>query len=922
MRSRRIPFLLSFASLLAAPSLALAHDVDGAALVRLLGPSAKDAFAPRWAGGMGALVRLPAGARASDVGLREVAPGFARLWGPPSRIVAFADAHPGWSIEVAPPLRTLLDTATGSIGSTIANESGLDGTGVLVGIADTGLDVTHPDFLDEQGHTRVAWLLDVSATPLGLHPDLEQEFGSTDANGHPVGAVWAAADIDAMVAQRGAQIPQDEVGHGTLVASCAAGNGLGGHSPYVGVAPKATLLVARITGAADASIGNDDLLRGVAFLFGRASALNRPVVVNLSIGTDFGPHDGTMAWEQVLASYVGPQHPGRALVAAAGNSGSIAETTVHQSVHASSGTTMRVPVPTSGATNGGVEVWVAMHGGSGLRVGLDGPDGTWISPVAAGDSAGKNTSDYDAAVYNGSQPNSSPVPAQSHGAVVVWQRHWPSGTYFVTLEGSGTAELYIQATGDASIPGIRDVGFAFGVRESTINLPATSPSIIGVGCTINKPSWRNEHGVRLGLIVPVLDAAGGMVNPRLTRDAVAGEPCWFSSAGPTLTGIQKPEIMAPGAAIVGAMSQQAIPPATSSIFTNPGCPNKDGTGTDPTCQEIDGVHAASFGTSFSAPLVSGTVAVLLQHDPTLTQDEILAALQGGAHPLRGAAPFEDQAGVGEVDVLGAVAAADRLRTPQSALPDPSASWITLGADTYLADGSTPLQAVVELRAAPQGQEPALPADGFAEGRLVPYALVDATPYEGAVSSFVRRGPGVWLATVQLPAGLGGSRLTVGARFDGSDIVSPKSIPIATDVWNAGYPASVRGGCSTTARGAASAASPVAWIGALFFLATAMRRRSRGLRASEAALHGEVAARPPAGAPRGLRLQGGGSTTGTLARFLRHPRACREAPRPHPLLRTTGRRRAPRSFRPVPERAPDRTRRSPETPRLGRNRSRR
>ena len=54
--------------------------------------------------------------------------------------------------------------------------------------------------------------------------------------------------------------------------------------------------------------------------------------MNLSLGTDFGPHDGTMAWEETLASYVGPTHPGHALVVAAGNSGDITTQGVHASV--------------------------------------------------------------------------------------------------------------------------------------------------------------------------------------------------------------------------------------------------------------------------------------------------------------------------------------------------------------------------------------------------------------------------------------------------------------------------------------------------------------------------------------------------------------------------------------------------------------
>jgi hypothetical protein len=105
-----------------------------------------------------------------------------------------------------------------------------------------------------------------------------------------------------------------------------------------------------------------------------------------------------------------------------------------------------------------------------------------------------------------------------------------------------------------------------------------------------------------------------------------------------------------------------------------------------------------------------------------------------------------------------------------------------------------MQAILELRSASTGAGVAPPADGFADGRLVAYVLVDGLPYAGGIASLTRRGPGVWLATVQLAGGLGGNNLTIGATFDGNAIVAAKSIPIATDAWNADYPPSIAGGC--------------------------------------------------------------------------------------------------------------------------------
>ena len=73
-----------------------------------------------------------------------------------------------------------------------------------------------------------------------------------------------------------------------------------------------------------------------------------------------------------------------ALVAAAGNSGSVASAPTHQTVRVTSGTRMRVPIETTGASKGGVQVWVTLRSKGKIAIGLDSPDGTWIDPVDEG----------------------------------------------------------------------------------------------------------------------------------------------------------------------------------------------------------------------------------------------------------------------------------------------------------------------------------------------------------------------------------------------------------------------------------------------------------------------------------------------------------------------------------------------------------
>ena len=820
---------------------------DAAAILRVLGPRAEALYAPKTRT-IGALVSLPSGTSAASLGVVEVAPGIGKLEGGASALLAWSSAHPSLRMEIATPLTTLLDKAAKWTNRAAAQqEFGTYGDGVVVGVVDTGLDVTHPDFIDANGHSRVAWFLDLSVPATGEYPALESQFGVMDATGTIYGRVMTGADIDAARAT-GATLPIDEVGHGTHVTGIAAGNGRASSSvgtQYVGMAPHATLVIARASDEGTESFTTDALLSGVAFVYDRADALGMPVVTNISLGSESGPHDGTMMWEQTIASHIDPSNPanaGHALVVAAGNSGSIVDTPTHQSVHVSNGTTLRVPMNlTADSANGSIQTWVAMRGDSNISVGIEGPGGLSVSPVAPGSEGAHDGSGYTAGVVNATTQGGD-VPAGSRSAVVIVTGAFVAGEYDITLVGNGTADLYVEGIGDAAGQGA--VGFPTAVREGTVTLPATEPLILSVGCTIDRYGWKSISGEGLGLVVPVLDSVGGLGIGMQTVDAQEREVCYFSSAGPTVTGVPKPELVAPGGMVISSMSQQAAPDLANalgvSIFAG-GCPPPgDGGATDPLCSQVDEYHAVASGTSMSSPMVAGAVALLLQRDRSLTEDTIGMLLQAGAHAIAGPdpadtpkddptvhnpAPFDDQVGAGELDVWGALDALNDYASGHVVLPAADQSWMVLSADYYAADGTTPLYAIVELRGEPSNSALAPRADLFDPTRLQPYMKVGTTTR--VPPTLVRRGPGLWSLEVNLETGLGGSSVTLGVTFDGVDIVAPKTVPIAADVWTASYASSAGGSCAV-GRASAPRQGVVAVV-AMVAAAWGARRRRRARR---------------------------------------------------------------------------------------------
>jgi subtilisin family serine protease len=213
--------------------------------------------------------------------------------------------------------------------------TGLTGRNVLIAVIDTGLDYTH-DFLqepaadDEPQETRIVRIWDQGLVPVsGEHsPD------SALLGGRPTyGVEYTEDDINDTLADDtsgGVRVRhRDCNGHGTHVASIAMGTG-GRARTYVGMAPRAKLIGVKILyleneprqGAAVISY-RQRFADAVDYVFNVAATpeLGNPrVVINYSVGSNLGPHDGMSEMEEDLNHALNAD-PRRIFVTSAGNEG-------------------------------------------------------------------------------------------------------------------------------------------------------------------------------------------------------------------------------------------------------------------------------------------------------------------------------------------------------------------------------------------------------------------------------------------------------------------------------------------------------------------------------------------------------------------------------------------------------------------------
>ncbi|PKM51269.1 MAG: hypothetical protein CVV02_07890 [Firmicutes bacterium HGW-Firmicutes-7] len=167
----------------------------------------------------------------------------------------------------------------------------LSGQGVLLGIIDSGIDYRHPDFINEDGTTRIVSILQINdPTNLDL-PNVEYTREQINE------ALRQPTEEEALLI-----VPSiDVIGHGTHVAGIAGGNGRGSNGRYRGVAYESEFIIVQLSQTANEPFAKTtELMKGIAYVVNTAQELNRPVAINISYGNNYGSHDGSSLVETYI----------------------------------------------------------------------------------------------------------------------------------------------------------------------------------------------------------------------------------------------------------------------------------------------------------------------------------------------------------------------------------------------------------------------------------------------------------------------------------------------------------------------------------------------------------------------------------------------------------------------------------------------
>lgn len=627
----------------------------------------------------GAFINLRDGYSAADLEALGIEPQavrghtvLARLT--PAQIAALDTAAAVEAVVVERPMRAKMDIARSLTGIDRIHTGeglncGLTGRGVLAGIVDGGFDPNHINFKDDDGNSRIRTFT----------------YFRTNSQGGYITETYQGEQIAAI------KTDNESTFHGTHTLGIMAGGYKGPltsasydpatyavttgetPNPYYGVATGADIAIAANAGSDYLmSLGMEEILN-YAYYVGATTGETYPVVINLSLGTNIGPHDGSSTISRYIDAITASDEVPVVVCVSAGNEGDLniaanktlsgddnALTMGLGSLDLLPGTYPRLKVGQVYIYSDSPEtfdlkafVYNRSRGREALQVPLQGSaDGGEKYFVTSSDyiMADNDVVEQTLARYfTGYLGVAGMLDTQESGrymAVVdlmLWDTAANKGNYEIgfTATGKDGQRLDVFTTGeyfDLSDLGLADKGFAGGSPDGSISDVATGHNVVVVGSYNQRDMWASLDGNVYGY--------QNMFANNLVSD--------FSSYGTLVDGRTLPTVCAPGATVISSSNEYYL--------------EADGSGKAAlqAVAEADGRKYSwhqCVGTSMSTPVVAGAIALWLEANPELRYDDVLSIIRSTAvvdDDVLAGNPV--QWGAGKFDAYAGLLEAIRLRS--------------------------------------------------------------------------------------------------------------------------------------------------------------------------------------------------------------------------------------------------------------------
>ena len=488
----------------------------------------------------------------------------------------------------------------------VFNNTAYNGTGVLVGIYDTGIDWKHPDFrkADDQTKSRIVSIWDQTLTA---------QTGETTPAGFSTGVEYTRAQIEDELdgTPTGFVRENDTNGHGTHVSGTAAGNGAAfADKRHKGFSSEADIVFVK---GGNGSFPTTNTINALTYFKNVATALNKPIVVNMSIGGQSTAHDGTSSHEVAVNNFT-TSGPGRVVVISAGNDYG---PNIHRKVDVAPNASQTYNFTVSSNTTAASVFSFVMYANddSPVTAKLTTPDGQqYIQNISTTTTHNILGGAFTATMYNYWSTDNNKRYVQLVISRVSGSTANCQGNYSLEITNNGaqqiTAHSWLYSQGVSTT-------MQNGDNEYIVGSPGNASNAITVASYMGRGSWYSSVGGYL---------------TTTPQESISS----FSSQGPRVDGFAKPDITASGQNVISSRSSNSLPASTDII-----------TGTN--------YYVKNQGTSMSSPGVAGAVGLLLQANPTLTAAQVKSRLMANARMdgATGTVP-NMRWGAGKLDIYKAV----------------------------------------------------------------------------------------------------------------------------------------------------------------------------------------------------------------------------------------------------------------------------